>query len=453
MRRNKRLLAAIIATSALVAPAATAQIAPDQDMAAQVARQQALIDAQGEQLQRQAEALDALRAQVARLAERDVPLQAPSAPLPAGSPVPSAEAPRIKLGGFIQTDLLYFPDASPGEAEDLLHPSILSVDAAVPGRGRFRATARDTRFNVDIRRDSSIGLLRAFAEIDFHGSVIRNAQSQFNAYEPRLRHAYAEWTSTDERFSVLAGQNWSAFADPATYASTYNSLVLGSVFIRQPQLRLSYRTGGGVTLSASIENPQGDIGARGRSDHSEQFDGLPDFVLTARLDRKWGSLQLGGLLRRIDEPELGESITGWGVSGSGVIHVPLGGRKQKLRFQAVYGTGIGRYIGELGPGFDGYMVDGRGLEHDRVVAGNISYEHHFADWLSGTVKGSHTEVKAPEGVPGDRVQQISAFIANIVVHPVSQIDLAFEYAAARRQNEEGSEGSGTLLRFTTRYRF
>lgn len=448
-----------IGTGLLVFLAAPARAEQTQDAEdGTLGRLEALIEAQGAQLERQERELADLRSALAGLqAPPPVPAPVAKAAPPPPAPAPAASTGSsdvaVKLGGWIQLDMLYFPGARPGESEDLLYPRLFSVDPAAPGRGRFRASARDTRLNVDVRTTTSIGTIRAFTEFDFFGSVVNNAQSQFNAYDPRLRHAFVEWTNPSGRLSVLGGQNWSLFADPSSYASIYNPLPLGSVFVRQAQLRVSYRPSKGVTLAASLENPQGDVAGANGGVINEQFDPMPDLVVSARLDRKWGSLQLGGLLRQIEESSPSGSVTAWGASGSGLLRLPFAGADQKLRFQATYGTGVGRYIGELGAGFDGQIAPGQPLETNTVFAGNISYEHSFAKWLSATVQGSYVNVDSPLGAPGDTIEQVRALAGNIVFHPIPKLDVAFEYIRATRVNLNDAQATRDIMRFTTRYVF
>ena len=423
-------------------------------------RLEALVEAQGTQLERQERELAELRGELAslRAAPASPPVPAPPPPSAAQPQSTAAASPpssdvAVKIGGWVQLDMLYFTGARPGESEDLLYPRLFSVDPTAPGRGRFRASARDTRLNVDVRKTTSIGTIRAFTEFDFFGSVVNNAQSQFNAYDPRLRHAFVEWTNPSGRLSVLGGQNWSLFADPSSYASIYNPLPLGSVFVRQAQLRVSYRPAKGVTLAASLENPQGDVSGANGAAINEQFDPLPDLVLSARLDRKWGALQVGGLLRQIEETRPSGSATAWGISGSGFLRFPLSGADQKLRFQATYGNGVGRYIGELGAGFDGQIAPGQPLERNKVFAGNLSYEHSFTPWLSATAQGSYLHVASPAGAPAETIEEVRALAGNLVFHPIPKLDVAFEYIRATRINIDEARATRDIMRFTTRYSF
>ncbi|USU13791.1 porin [Sphingomonadaceae bacterium OTU29THOMA1] len=466
-----------LASGGLIAayPAA-ARSAGSQDVAAVLRQQRVLIEQQAAVLAAQQTELAALRSKVEALAaRREEPIASPqitaavSAP-PVAAALPSVAAPpakspptqsakaenrdlRVKIGGWVQFDALYFPEARPGELEDLLHPRLFSLDPAARGRDRIRLSARDTRINIDVARTTDIGDIRAVTEFDFFGNVVNNAQSQLNSYEPRLRHAYFEWTDRSGRLSVLAGQSWSTFANPSSYAVIYNPLPLGSVFVRQPQLRVTYRVASGMTVSAALENPQGDTAGASGGAMNEQFDSIPDIVLTGRLDRRWGSVQLGGLLRRIDETQPSGSATVWGVSGSGTILLPVLGATQKLRFQGTYGTAVGRYIGELGAGFDGISAVGRPLQVERVFAGNVSYEHFFAPWISGTLQGSNVHVDGPPDMSAQSINRVSAFAANVVLHPVDALDLALEHIRASRTDVGGGSASRRIVRFSGRYRF
>ncbi|MFD1951540.1 porin [Sphingomonas arantia] len=466
--RVRAFAASLLGSSCLLiapTPAVARESAPaDAAIIDIVRRQQTLIEQQGKELREQRVELEALRTRVVAISAAPHSIQTPRAevaslmaanePRPATAvPASDGEKTKVKFGGWVQLDMLYFPNARPGESEDLLYPRIFSVDPTAVGRGRFRASARDTRFNVEIKTPTSVGSFRAFTEFDFFGSVVNNAQSQLNSYDPRLRHAYVEWTSTSDKIAVLAGQHWSLFANPVSYATVYNPLPLGSVFVRQAQLRVSYNVAPGVTLAVSAENPQGDVAGAGGAGINEQFDKLPDLVAAARIERRWGALQIGGVLREIDETQPAGSAVAWGVSGSGMIKLPLFDGTQKLRFQGTYGTGVGRYIGELGAGFDGHISPGQRLKTEPVFAGNVSYEHVFAPWLSGTIQGSYVSVENPVGVAPNSIETVKAFATNIVVHPVTALDMALEYITATRGNVDGTNATRDIMRFSTRYRF
>jgi hypothetical protein len=249
-----------------------------------------------------------------------------------------------------------------------------------------------------------------------------------------VRLAYVTWAQADGPWQITTGQDWSLFADPGAYAAFYNPLPPGSVFVRQPQVRIARRDTGRLSFAASIERALGDIASFGGSILGGPIERTPDLVLSARLERPWGALQWGGLVRDGTR----DRKAGWGVSTSGNIVLPALPRSTRLRFQATYGIGVARYIGEFGSGFEREAAEtARAAQIDpgteRIVAANVSCEHAFTRWLSGSILGSVARAEARDASTlAERTAR--GLGGNAVFHPSERTDLVLEYLTMSRRD-------------------
>lgn len=373
---------------------------------------------------------------------------------PAGAPpnfvsVPTPEAPgtiTLSVRGGLQTNLLYFPNARPQEPSDVLSASAFSMDAGTRGQDRFSVSARDSRFTIDARATTSAGQWRTVAEFDFFGRSPRS-------YDPRVRMAYLAWTQADGSWGISTGQDWSLFADPTSYAALYNPLPPGAVFVRQPQVRVTRRGASGLSLAVSIERARGDIASSGGSILGSPLEGTPDVVGSARLERPWGALQWGGLVRG-GTPD---RQRGWGMVTSGNLRLSPLPRSTLLRFQATYGAGIARYVGEFGSSFEREAIEtARAAQIDpgneRISAANVSCEHTFTRWLSGSILGSIAHADTRDE-PSRQDRSIRTVGGNVVFHPRESMDLAVEYLTVSRRDGSQSAQRRNALRLSVRVQF
>lgn len=358
--------------------------------------------------------------------------ETPSAPR-RGAEAGGASGWALEAGGWTQVSLLLFPDALAEEAGDALMPSRLSAEDG-RRRERWRLSARDTRLHLGAHGETTLGTVRVHAEGDLFGPAP-------GVYRPRLRRALTEWTSPSGRWRLAAGQDWSAFADPEAFASNYNPVQLGAVFLRQPQVRLTFRPASGWALVASAESGEGDAAVTGNGP-MPALDRPLDLAVAARLERPWGAVQLGAL-----RPATGSA---WGATLSGRVsdaRDPGGG---EVRFQVAHGRGFARYVGGLGPGFDlrPAAPSGRSTPHPQISAANVSYARRLGRRISAAAQASYTAVRSE----GRRATTVSA-AASITLHAGEGLDIGGEYAAVRASRVDGTVVDGGLLRLAVRVGF
>lgn len=455
-------LAPAVAQAAPGDPVSLAQKMEDQDRL--IATQSARIEEQAIALSELRERLDAITAGFSNprptsgIVIQSDALAASATPPGAGSFPGSVLIPgtdlSVKLTGFFQAGFAAFPGAAPGEPEEaFLLRAISTADEPAFEEARSRFTARETRLGLDVRSPSKLGSLRGVFEIDFAGNIVGNAQNQVNPYDLRLRQAVIEIGPNASGWSSTFGQTWSAFADPSAYGEGFNPIPYASVFVRQPQLRITKQINPSLTASVSFENPQGDLSGATGAAPNEQHDTWPDIVGQLRLKRGTGHLQLGLLARHVRETEPnGREELGFGASISGVAPLRVFGTRDLLKFQVVGGRGIGRYIADLGvgTGADGFLLTERATLTD-ILSGYVAFQHHWTPSFRSNILVGRVMIDNPKGAGVASVEQLSVLQANTVFQASDRVSFAVEGSVGERVDEGGDSGTAGVLLLVAKY--
>lgn len=158
--------------------------------------------------------------------------------LPGYLQVPGTDS-SMKLGGFVKMSIVQSADQV-GSADRFIVGTIPVTGEDAVAANEASLTTRQSRLNLDVRRRTELGPLRAFIEGDFaeEGDTFR------------LRHAYGQFRN------LLAGQTWSTFVDTQAVPEDIDFEGLnGRVNVRQPQLRYFPNIGRHLQFSVAIEDP------------------------------------------------------------------------------------------------------------------------------------------------------------------------------------------------------
>ncbi|MEG3766752.1 DcaP family trimeric outer membrane transporter [Alteromonas sp. 14N.309.X.WAT.G.H12] len=285
---------------------------------------------------------------------------------------------KVSLGGYAKVDVRYvngdvayqdywvgnFPG---GEATETSHTGF---------------NVKESRINMSLQHGDVTG----FVEIDFYGGGGNEVIS--NSSNVRLRHLYISYQNW------MVGQNWSTFMPLKAIPETldFGGPHVGEVFIRAVQVR--YTTG---NWQFAIENPEtwgdGDTGEPSSAlgltgDEADPDEDTPDFVARYNYSGDWGSVSLGGLLRKIDQGGIDEFSTSMNLSG--VIN-SVG--KDDFRFQLTVGE-PGRYAATaMTTDIVEDPVTGETVV-EKTTAFTVAYRHFWSDTLRSTAfyGGAETDV-------------------------------------------------------------
>lgn len=380
--------------------------------------------------------------------------------------VHAQEAPSFEVYGFAQLDYIQdFKRVHPDWDATLRPSRIPTVDGIYGDDGQSILSARQSRLGV--RASQPVGGQDLFVrfEFDLYGVGDDAGQTTF-----RLRHAYGEWGP------ILAGQTNSLFMDGDTFPNTIDYWgPNGMVFLRNPQIRYTYKTGE-HQFAIAVEQPSNDIDpgnirlidssiAAGLQGDEE----LPDLTAHWRYSSDWGHVQVAGILRRVgfetagtpnNEPS--DSKLGWGVNLSSNIKLF---EKDVIHLSAVYGEGIASYMNDggmdLAPEADPAVtppivgVPPLGLRGDVVplLGVMIYYDHYWNDQFSSSIGYSRTQVDNTNFQEATAFQTAQYASVNLLYTPSDKIMMGGEFLWGTREDKDGEEGEDYRLQVSFKYAF
>lgn len=335
----------------------------------------------------------------------------------------------LAIGGFIKTVAIADSHAESSGANFL--PAYLSE--ASDKEGSFSIDATLSRIYFDGRAPAKKGDLNGYLEWDFNKGNDGNV-------DVKMRHVYGGWKHNN--FSLLAGHTWSTFMDLKIIPEGLTEpTVSGVIFMRQPQIRVSQAFENGLTLHASLEDPNSDDVFDESNNADKNITSVPDAVVAVEYSKSnVGHLRLGGIHREIEVrlPQGGTDTNhAWGVSLSG--HLDLL-EKDKWRFNGVYGEGLGRYLLGIQPAAGGAIKPSQSDSELRDNWGVMTaYEHHWNDSLRSSLLAGYARSKPLSWQPGDTFESSTYASANLMWEVLPYLTFGAEYAYGQRENKDNSD--------------
>ncbi len=311
----------------------------------------------------------------------------------------------ITPGGYFAGESVYRSKAT-GSDIGTQFGAIPFKNSPLGNVGEFRPSARSTRLALLAEGAISQSMIAGgYAEIDFFSSTQTANYNQTNSYNPRIRHLYMTLDSSEYGLHVLAGQSYSLVTlntkgitprNELTPVVIDNNQTVGSIYARQPQIRLvkdfnqklwlavsaeASQTTNGCGSAAGLSGPNGAVGtnaltgiatadgsalgaycnytgAGGNANTLNQsFNHIPDVVAKAAYEAKIADrdvhLEAFGLYTdlydRVQTTALGATVptfanydtTGYGVGG-GIVAAVIP-KRLDVQVNGMYGRGIGRY--------------------------------------------------------------------------------------------------------------
>ncbi|MHC4434106.1 MAG: DcaP family trimeric outer membrane transporter [Planctomycetota bacterium] len=186
---------------------------------------------------------------------------------------------------------------------------------------------------------------------------------------------------------------------------------------------------------------------------------LPDAVVRINWHQDWGHLTAAALGRQlVAESTSGtgeDSAFAWGLSLSGELKVP--DSKDNFRFQVQGGSGIGRYVFDLGsaptPQDAVYNEATAKLSPLEEFGAFGAYQHFWADkWRSTLVLG-YLRMNNQAEQPPDELKQTIYAVGNLIYRLYDQLDFGLEYYWGQRKNKDDETGYANRLMFAVKYPF
>jgi hypothetical protein len=379
------------------------------------------------------------------------------------------DGPKFEIYGFAQADYIQDFNRVDPDWDAALRPSKIPTTSGQFGdNGQSIFSVRQTRFGVQASQDIAGEPLFVKFEFDLFGVGDDAGQTTF-----RLRHAYGSWGP------FLAGQTNSLFMDGDTFPNTVEYWgPNGMVFLRNPQVRFTYKTESGE-FAVAIEKPGNDIDAGNIREVAPELgsnitgdEKWPDLTARFRYNGDWGHVQIAGILRNVGYETIGtpdnrpkNSKTGWGVNGSANIKT---WEKDVLHLSAVYGEGIASYMNDGGTdlapkgSFVGVSQPIVGAPPPTVTLRGdvvpllglmIYYDHYWSDTFSSSIGWSMVDVDNTSFQSIDAFNKAQYASANVLWTPDKRILIGGELLWGEREDFNKNKGDDIRLQFTFKYSF
>jgi hypothetical protein len=348
----------------------------------------------------------------------------------------------MKVGGYAKVDFIY--DTKPISSFDYFVTSAIPTSGPDTQRGsQFTVQAKQTRLNVDLRRDTEAGPARLFFEGDWFG----NASFGFDpgSYQLRLRHAFGQL----QNFG--AGYSFSAFMDNDALPDTLDFEGPGAApFLLLAQARYTWKAGPHTNFTVSAEAPSAEITAPIGGGKST----FPDLTLRARYEADAGHVQLGGILRRLSWRSgtgISDSTDGYGLNLAGSLKTT---GDDYLVAGGVWGKGIARYVSDISAsGLDAVVDPSGNLQALEEYGAYAGYTHYWTPKLRSTGVIGYLGMNNKSFQSPTSFKQSEYYSANLIWNPAGSLNMGVELLYGNNKTFDGNSANDTRIQMSVQYDF
>ena len=348
---------------------------------------------------------------------------------------------RMKIGGKVKTDFLYDIHGSNDRTQFLLSTIPVEGTSEYGNSGYFNAFARETRFNIDMRRVIPDAVpLRIFIEGDFWTSG-----SQF-----RLRHAYI----TVGNFTI--GQTWTTISFLETI-TIYIDFAAGDALYggRTAQIRYDHHINDNWKFAVGLEML--DYMGIENTDNldGEASLGLP--LLAGRMGYNWstGLALLGAQVAQLR----------WDGGGTGPYDTALqasvvfGGRQyigknDFLTWNISYGKGSGENIMAFAGSQANAVLNNQGnLETMPALSFVVGYMHRWNDQYSSNLGYAYGWLETPESRDPWALAQGGIGHVNLFYRLSNELSTGIEYMWGTQKTTNDALGRASRVQCMVAFEF
>ncbi len=351
----------------------------------------------------------------------------------------------LTVSGFIRASAIHDFDQIESPTKFVTKDIVVNGQPAGQPDSRTTFTANASRFVLGSTTPTERGKLSTFFSWDF------NANTTSSAASLRMRQAWGELENAVFGGDLRVGQVWTSWDDLSVLPETMDfEGPNGSQQGRQPLIRWARDYGENYTLWVSLEDPDYSI-----TNADNTPTAWPDTVVSLNWHDDWGHINpalIGRDLRGEDLTGGTDSTFGWGAQLAGIIKLPMLADKDNLKFQMVYGKGIGSYNND--GGFDDAIFNAGGdLETIDSFQGFGAYQHWWTTNLRSNAVFGWVNVDNISEQSADSLDRTLYAAGNLVWSPLKQVDVGMEYLWGQRRNMNGDDGNSSRIQFTAKYLF
>lgn len=347
---------------------------------------------------------------------------------------------RMKVGGYVQTNLLYDFDGTLNPTQFLMSTIPVEGQPEYGGRGYMNFYARDSRINIDVRRTMGKIPLKLFIEGDFF-----SGSDQF-----RLRHAYI--VAGD----FIVGQTWTTLSIMESIPYLIDFAAGDALFGgRTPQVRYQRKLSDQLQFAIAIENiPFLGI------DNPENLPGKAIYQfpnIPIRFDYSWqtGLLAVGA----------SAGLLGWNGGKSGPnpnalqVNLVVAGRQYLgketfFTWNLSYGQAAGENIMAFAGSNANAVLTAEGeLERIPSFAAVLGAKHSWSKTFSSNISYAYGWLEVPASREPFALQEGGIGHVNLIYSPKDYFSTGIEYMYGTRKASNDALGSAGRIQMMAKFSF
>lgn len=347
---------------------------------------------------------------------------------------------RMKIGGYVKTDLVYDFSGTLDPTQFLMSTIPVEGQAEHGGRGYMSFFAREPRFNIDVRRTQGKVPLKLFLEGDFF-----SPGNQF-----RLRHAYIVVGD------FIVGQTWTTLSVleslPIMIDFASGDALFGG---RTAQLKYQKKLSDQLRFMVAIENiPFLGI------ENSNNLPGRAIYqlpLLPVRLDYSWqtGLLAVGASVGMLgwnggnDGPNPNAFQTSVVVAGRQYI-----GKVTFITWNLSYGQASGENIMAFaGSNANAVLTADGQLDRIPSFAVVLGAKHSWTDKLSSNISYAYGWLQVPASRDPFALQDGGIGHVNLIYSPLDYLSTGVEFMWGARRATNDALGRANRLQMMAKFSF
>lgn len=356
----------------------------------------------------------------------------------------------VTFGGRVKLDTIYNDESVGGrntQKSDLAF-SPASIPLTNRGKDSIDFMARESRLWMTVHLPVHEQDLSGYVEYDMFDTELDSTGKSRLSNLPRLRHAYATYSS----FTI--GRTYTTFVNLSAHPEINDANgPLGVLNIRQEILRYTREFSFGE-LQVALENPDTSLlsftGRRFFSDTNE----IPDLLGKLEFTENWGNWSISGMVRRLQAQRIVD--TGNDIKWSGAFNIAgryYLFRQNNLRFSVSYGNALGRYLSSNA--FNDATIDASGdINPIEIFSGYLAYQHWWTNELRSSIILGMARANQDTGtVPVTANRQFASSHVNLLWSPTLNATIGIEWIHGYRELENGDDGNLNRLQLTAVYKF